>query len=348
MAVPRQEFVPLLVDELLRAPNTELANAATYALQLIVTSATPRDTVLRLGFGELADVTLQLLLRIGTAAAFDHAVTYLKRQLALDGRSDALRVAGHLVLHQQRHELAPLIWNNVRATPRSLLDEHLLPAVGYVEDEAAEDFLTTKAFGTEAPSLPAIEGLAVSRKVLAFEAAHRALQRPGRARAPIVDALFAIDPAKAVDVALQHLAVETNALVREYIGRAVRHHETPAARTAAETLLASTDARERAAGCQLAGWLHAFPADLKDRALRDPIEMVRAFAMGAVLRHRDRRRTQELLNAFKAAEGSRARMLLTLLIDTGDPLLLLDKRDKFWLGAYLTGRTSSSMAAHQQ
>jgi hypothetical protein len=211
--------------------------------------------------------------------------------------------------------------------------------------------IVTRAFGADDrdASVRAIEGLAIRHPETAFDAAERALHQRGKSRAPFVDVLFNIDSLRAVEVACLHMKNERNVLVRRYIGRALRRNDSAAVRERIESLLACTEPTARAAGCELAGWFDDFASDrLQTLALKDMDPMVRAIVMGGVFAQLDRRRVRPLLEGLRIAEGSKVWALMQLIVDTGDPLLVLDRGDPMWLGAALNQKAAALVQYAQE
>jgi hypothetical protein len=344
----RPEGVSRIVDTMVKSGgSSELERTAAFALGELVTEDTTVEEVLRLGFTTLDELTLRALMAIGSPTAIDHVVAHL-RTTSPDVRSYSIYLAAHLVTYRGKAELAPIIWEAVRESPRILLDEELFHAIGHLADDDVEDLLVTRAFGADdtAPSEDAIRGLAIRQPAIAFDAAHRAVTRhTNKNRAPFVDLLFELDPARALETMREHIAAERNVLVREHIGRGFRHCGNGSSRAAITPLLDSTNPRVRAAGCELAGWIDDFAPDrLVDIATTDADPMVRAFASGAAFFQRDRNRLRELFDALTTATGSEAWNLGQLLIATGNPLVVLSDKDSLWIGDALDGKPKALRA----
>jgi hypothetical protein len=338
----RPEGVARIIDTIADDGGTsELLETAAFALAELVTKETPVEEVLRLGFTTFDELTLRALMAVGSPTAIDHVVAHLRTR-SPDVRSYSIYLAAYLVNTSGRAELAPIVWRAVRTSPRMLLDEQLFRVVGHLADDEVEDLLVTRAFGADdtVASEDAIRGLAIRQPAIAFVATHRAVTCHTNAkRAPFVDLLFELDPARALETMRDHIPSERNVLVRQHIGRGFRQYEDGAARAAITPLLDSPNPRERAAGCELAGWIDGFECDrLIGIAISDADPMVRSFAAGAAFFQRDRNRLREMLDALKMATGSQAWNLGQLLIATGNPLVILSNRDSLWIGAALDNK----------
>lgn len=114
-------------------------------------------------------------------------------------------------------------------------------------------------------------------------------------------------------------------------------------------MLTNSDAYQRAAGCQAAGWLDNFEdASLRRMALREPDAMVRAFALDGVRMHQHNKRVGELLTELTGARGSYSWSLLQAVLDSATPLLLTFQDDPLWLGGALSGKPRAMLLYAQK
>lgn len=339
----RADVIPRLVEELESESNDDVRTSFFAALRRLTNATTSVDTVLKIGFSNEPEEVATLLLRIGTDEALNTLAALLERE-ATTLSDDLVERAARLVTEHQRLELAPAVWRFVKTRPRRFFisTELLYDAVGHLEDGAVLDFLHKEAFAPRAKaSAGAIRGLSHQRPEVAFEAAQAALASLEANREVYPDLLMDIDPARAPGVLCNQLLRERTHRVRLYICRALRRAQSdPALQQRVTDMIASSDAYERASGCQVAGWFEDFQDEaLRALALREADSMVRAFALAAVLMHEHHRRVAELLAEFAKTTGSYSWALLQAILDTGNPLLLTHSDDLLWLRAALASRS---------
>jgi hypothetical protein len=342
----RGDVLPQIIGIMKDVPErSALGSGAGDTLAALVTRETPIEHVLALGFDSFEYVTLRLLDEIRTDEAIDVIERHLQGRELSDQRSYPARLAADLISRDGRTSLAPAVWKAFEA-PSWILweDDDLYVAIAQVREDDVEDLLLRRAFGSDgrSPTAAAIRGLAVQNPALAFKAAMQVLRETGKQRSSVVDLLFKIDPDQALDHVIEHMPQERNVLVRRRIGKALRTVALKDARGRIAGLMISMDAAQRAAGCELAGWLDDFETGrLRDLAFNDLDPMVRFFALSALEAQGDRRRVQDLLTDLETATGSRAWALMQILIDTGDPFLVIEYGDALSIGPRLAGQSAA-------
>jgi hypothetical protein len=349
----RSDIVERLTEEIATETDHDVEIAAFHAIRQLTSSATAVDAALKIGFSNEPEMVAHVLCAIGTEKAFDVLESHLEN---LDGAriSDELAATvAWLVTAKERHGLASLVWQIVELPRRrvGVSTTQLYDAVGHLDKPTVLDFLHQEAFAADARDrVGAIRGLSHHRPDAAFDAASAALASSEANRGAYADLLIEIDASRAVEVLCQRLIAERTTLIRKYICRALRRVQSDQALLdRVQAMITSSDAYERAAGCQAAGWLDDFEdASLRRLALREPDAMVKAFALGGVWMHLHNRRVAELLGELRTASGSYAWGLLQSVLDSATPLLLTVRDDSLWLGGALSGKPRAMILYAQE
>ncbi|HEV7238745.1 MAG TPA: hypothetical protein VGQ36_05855 [Thermoanaerobaculia bacterium] len=349
----RSDVVERLIEEVATETNDDVKSAAFHAIRHLTSATTPVVAALKIGLSQEPEEVASVLRAIGTEEALDVLESHLEKLDLARISDDLVWIAAWLVTAKKRHGLARLVWQFVESPRRRLFvpTTRLYDAVGYFQESTVLDFLHQEAFSADADDrVGAIRGLSHHRPGAAFDAASAALASSEANRGSYADLLIEIDPSRGVDVLCQRLIIERITLARAYICRALRRVQSDLVLSGrVQAMLASSDAYERAAGCQVAGWLDDFEdACLRRLALREPDAMVRAFALGGLRMHLHNRRVTELLGELRGASGSYAWGLLQAVLDSATPLLLTFRDDSLWLGGALSGKPRAMILYAQQ
>lgn len=347
----RADVVERIVAEVVVETNDDIKTAAFHAIRQLATSATPVDAALKIGFAQEPEEVAHVLCAVGTEQAIDILASHLEKLDGAQISDDLAAIAAWLVTTKKRHGLARLVWQFIHSPRRrfGVATTRLYDAAGYLDAPIVLDFLHQEAFAARANNrFGAVCGLSHHRPDAAFDAASAAIASSDANRGAYADLLITIDPSRGAEVLCRRLIVERQQLVRAYICRALRSVPSEGMLQRVHAMLTSSDAYERAAACQTAGWLDFENASLRGLALRDADTMVRAFALGAVEMHQHNTRVAALLSELEGARGSDAWGLIQAVLDSANPLLLTFRDDPLWLGRALSGKPPAMILYAQQ
>lgn len=326
----RTDVVGHLVEQVVSSRPEEVRNAARTALKYLPTGPMAANHRELLRAAEEHSTYLDALFRDGAPEAVGDAANYLGAIGTKSWTFDDAHSAAWLVVYRERLELASQVWQWAKGHTRFYWesDDTIWRALGYVENEDAEEFLLAEAYSGKRGEInpAAIEALAHRQRDEAFAAAMHLFDEGKGARASAPDLLMEIDSARAVKVIAERLPRERNVLIRASSCIALRGVGDDIRRMAHDWMN-HADPFTRASGCELLGWLQ--PEDtsrLRDIALADIDPMVQVFALDAFALHESQRVTGELLAELRSAESTTAWAVTDALI-TSAHCFLLDRFD---------------------
>jgi hypothetical protein len=343
----RTDFAPRIRQILSTAPEgSNLALAAIIALDEL--NDKDPETVALLTHRLQVPRALDLLFHIGTERALDvleqHVLTLDRAEGLVPIRDLGLQVALGLSKYpSKRHVAARVVWEAIKGKDPLPWPNECFEVIGGLDNREVQEWLQEEAFPSEGAMknggriVSVIRGLAKLDPEAAFQAAELALRRTQGNRELIPDLLVELDQNRAISLLCGHAPAERHTLTRWAIGRALRHTSQPnLVRENLEEMLQNSDSASCRAAAELCGWQRSdFQEILRILYTDASDDKLRKAARKALERQRNEREVQQLMDAFRDAEGSERWSFMEAIIELGDPYLLGSRKDPLWLGQVL-------------